>query len=277
MIADGARLLVIAAVDGTTLTGALEDASAAGVKVLAYDRLIRNSPGVDYLATFDSAKVGALQAGSIVDALRLGGRAGKFSLELFAGAPDDPEAARSFTGALSVLQPFIDDGSLVVRSGETAFPVQVGTPGGNGASAQARMDNLLAAFYADGRVDAVLSPSDGISRGLIASLELAGYYTPERPGPVVTGAGAEIASVKSILAGEQTSTVLMDSRSLARQAASMADQLLRGRTVDVNDTRTFQNGARVVPTFLLDAVLVTRDNVQRAILDSGYLTPDQLE
>jgi len=276
MITKGAKVLVIAAIDGTTLTDTLQKAADAGIKVLAYDRLIRNSPNVDYYTTFDNFKVGVLQAGSIVDALKLQTEKGPFNIELFAGSPDDNNAGFFFNGAMSVLQPYIDSGVLVVQSKQVKFPEEVGTLRWDGAAAQARMDNILSTFYADKRVDAVLSPYDGISRGIIASLKQVGYYTADKPAPVVTGQDAEKPSVLSILAGEQTSTVFKDTRNLAAQAAKMTDQMLKGETVEVNDTKTYDNGVKVVPSFLLDMVLVTKDNVQKELVDSGYYTAADL-
>jgi len=278
MITKGAKVLVIAAIDGTTLTDTLQKAADKGIKVLAYDRLIRNSPNVDYYTTFDNFKVGVLQATSIVQSLGLDkGQKGPFNLELFAGSPDDNNAGFFFNGAMSILQPYIDSKVLVVQSGQTKFPDQVGTLRWDGATAQARMDNILATFYSDKKVDAVLSPYDGISRGIIASLKQVGYYTATQPGPVVTGQDAELPSVKSILAGEQTSTVFKDTRLLAASAALMVDQMLKGSTVDVNNTTTYDNGVKVVPSHLLDMVLVTKDNVQKELVDSGYYTAAQLQ
>jgi putative multiple sugar transport system substrate-binding protein len=277
MITKGAKVLVIAAIDGTTLADTLQKAADAGIKTLAYDRLIRDSPNVDYYTTFDNFKVGVLQATSIENSLDLKNAAGPFNLELFAGSPDDNNAKFFFDGAMSVLQPYIDSGKLVVKSGQTEFPDQVGTLRWDGATAQARMDTILATNYADDRVDAVLSPYDGISRGIIASLTGVGYYTADQPGPVVTGQDAELPSVKSILADEQTSTVFKDTRLLAAQAAKMVDQMLKGETVEVNDTTTYENGVKTVPSFLLDMVLVTKDNVQSELVDSGYYTEADLQ
>ncbi len=270
MITKGAKVLVIAAIDGTTLTDTLQKAADAGIKVLAYDRLIRNSPNVDFYTTFDNFKVGVLQAQSIVDCL--GSGAGPFNIELFAGSPDDNNAGFFFNGAMSILQPLIDSGKLVVQSGQTKFPEQVGTLRWDGATAQARMDNILSTNYADKRVDAVLSPYDGISRGIIASLKQVGYYTADKPAPCVSGQDAELPSVKSILADEQTSTVFKDTRLLAAQAAKMVDEMLKGSEVEVNNTDTYENGVKTVPSFLLDMVSVTKDNVQKELVDSGYYT-----
>jgi putative multiple sugar transport system substrate-binding protein len=276
MITKGAKVLVIAAIDGTTLTDTLKKAADAGIKVFAYDRLIRNSPNVDYYAAFDNFDVGVAQAGSIVDSLKLATASGPFNIELFAGSPDDNNAGFFFNGAMSILQPLIDSGKLVVQSKETKFPEQVGTLRWDGATAQARMDNILATHYADKEVHAVLSPYDGISRGIIASLKQVGYYGA-KPAPVVTGQDAELPSVKSILAGEQTSTVFKDTRTLAAQVAKMVDQFLKGQTVEVNDTKTYENGVKTVPSFLLPVVSVTKDNVTKELVDTGYYKADEVK
>ncbi len=277
MITKGAKVLIIAAIDGTTLTDTLQKAADAKIKVLAYDRLINGSPNVDYYTTFDNFKVGVLQGTSIETALNLKTAPGPFNIELFAGSPDDNNAHFFFNGAMSILQPYIDSKKLVVQSGQVKFPDEVGTLRWDGATAQKRMDNILSSKYASARVDAVLSPYDGISRGIIASLKAVGYYSTAKPGPVVSGQDAELPSVKSILAGEQTSTVFKDTRLLAAQAAKMADQMLKAQTVDTNDLKTYDNGKKVVPSFLLDMVSVTKDNVQAALVDSGYYTADQLK
>jgi putative multiple sugar transport system substrate-binding protein len=276
MITKGAKALVIAAIDGTTLTDTLQKAADAGIKVFSYDRLIRNSPNVDYYAAFDNFAVGVAQAGSIVDSLDLKNKKGPFNIELFAGSPDDNNAGFFFNGAMSVLQPYIDSGVLVVQSGETKFPEQVGTLRWSGDAAQARMDNILSSKYADKKVDAVLSPYDGISRGIIASLKQVGYYSADKPGPVVTGQDAELPSVKSILAGEQTSTVFKDTRLLAAQVAKMVNQLLTGQTVEVNDTKQYNNGIKDVPSYLLPVVSVVKDTVTKELVDTGYYTADQI-
>ena len=277
MITKGAKILVIAAIDGTTLADTLQKAADAGVKVLAYDRLIRDTPNVDYYTTFDNFKVGVLQAQSIVDALALETAAGPFNIELFAGSPDDNNAGFFFNGAMSILQPYIDSGKLVVQSGETEFPGQVGTLRWDGATAQARLDNILATYYTDKRLDAVLSPYDGISRGIIAALKQVGYYSADKPAPAVSGQDAELPSVKSILADEQTSTVFKDTRLLAAQAAKMVNQMLAGETVEVNNTETYDNGVKVVPSFLLDMTSVTKDNVQQELVDTGYYTAEEVQ
>jgi len=277
MITKGAKVLIIAAIDGTTLTDTLQKAANAKIKVLAYDRLINKSPNVDFYTTFDNFKVGVLQAQSIEACLGLKNGKGPFNIELFAGSPDDNNAGFFFNGAMSVLQPYIDSKKLVVQSGQTKFPSEVGTLRWDGATAQARLDNILASKYTTARLDAVLSPYDGISRGIIAALKGVNYYSAAKPAPCVSGQDAELPSVKSILAGEQTSTVFKDTRKLAAQAAKMTDEMLKGATVDVNDTKTYNNQVKVVPSFLLDMVSVDKTNVQKELVESGYYKADQLK
>jgi putative multiple sugar transport system substrate-binding protein len=275
MIVLGVDALVIAAIDGTTLSDALALAAEEGIAIIAYDRLIRDSENVDYYATFDNFRVGVLQAQYIVDALDLESGAGPFNIELFGGSPDDNNAYFFYDGAMSVLQPYIDEGQLVVQSGQMGMDV-VSTLRWDGARAQARMDNLLSAFYTDQQVDAVLSPYDGLSIGIISSLKGVGYGSDDLPMPVITGQDAEIPSVKSILAGEQTSTVFKDTRELARVAVDMVDAMLQGGEVPVNDTETYDNGVKVVPSYLLSPVSVDASNWEDILLGSGYYTEDQI-
>jgi len=275
MLTKGAKVLVIASIDGTTLSDVLAQAKAAGTKVIAYDRLIRNSPNVDYYATFDNFQVGVLQAQSIVDALGLAQGKGPFNIELFGGSPDDNNAYFFYDGAMSVLKPYIDSKKLVVPSGQMGMD-KVSTLRWDPATAQARMDNLLSAFYTDRKVDAVLSPYDGLSLGIISSLKGIGYGSGNLPMPVVSGQDAEVPSVKSIIAGEQTSTIFKDTRDLARVTADMVDAVLSNKDVTVNDTKTYNNGVKVVPSFLLKPVVVTKANWEQILVGSGYYTKQQL-
>lgn len=276
MIVKGVDVLVIAAIDGTTLSNALQQAADSGIKVIAYDRLIRDSANVDYYATFDNFKVGVQQATSIVETLGLPEAAGPFNIELFGGSPDDNNAYFFYDGAMSVLQPYIDQGRLVVRSGQMGMD-KVGTLRWDGAVAQARMDNLLSAYYSDARLDAVLSPYDGLSIGILSSLKGVGYGSPSQPMPIVSGQDAEVQSVKSILAGEQHSTIFKDTRELARVTVGMVDALLQGGKPEINDTTTYDNGVKVVPSYLLEPVAVDASNWEKVLIDSGYYTIDQIK
>jgi putative multiple sugar transport system substrate-binding protein len=275
MILKGVDLLVIASIDGTTLSNALQQAADMKIPVIAYDRLIKNSPNVDLYATFDNFQVGVLQAGYIEKALGLKEGKGPFNIELFGGSPDDNNAYFFYNGAMSVLQPYIDKGKLVVKSGQLGMD-KVSTLRWDGAVAQARMDNLLSAFYSSERVDAVLSPYDGLSIGILSSLKGVGYGSADLSMPIVTGQDAEIPSIKSIIAGEQTQTVFKDTRELAKIAAQMADALLNDKQPPVNDTKTYDNGNKVVPSYLLVPINVDRDNWEEVLVASGYYSKDQV-
>jgi putative multiple sugar transport system substrate-binding protein len=277
MITQGVSALVIAAIDGTTLSNALENAEASGIPIIAYDRLIRDSGAVDYYATFDNFQVGVLQAESLVACLneRFAGTA-PFNVELFGGSPDDNNAFFFYNGAMSVLQPLIDAGTIAVPSGQMGMDV-VGTLRWDGAVAQARMDNLLSANYGSAVLHGALSPYDGLSIGILSSVKGVGYGTGDLAMPCVTGQDAEVPSVKSMMAGEQYSTIFKDTRELARVTVGMVDAILSGGTPEINDTTTYDNGVKVVPSYLLKPVTVNVGDIQSTLVDSGYYTADQLK
>jgi putative multiple sugar transport system substrate-binding protein len=275
MVTKGAKVLVIASIDGTTLSDVLKQAHAKGIKIIAYDRLIRQSPDVDYYATFDNFQVGVLQAQSLLKGLGYPENKGPFNIELFGGSPDDNNAYFFYDGALSVLKPLIDNGTLKIPSGQTGMN-KVSTLRWDPATAQARMDNLLSAYYTRSRVDGVLSPYDGLSIGILSSLKGVGYGSGGMKMPIVSGQDAEVLSMKSILAGEQYSTIFKDTRDLARVTADMVDAALSGKTVTVNDTKTYENGVKVVPSYLLKPVVVDKSNWQAVLIDSGYYKKGQI-
>ncbi|MGV8936587.1 MAG: multiple monosaccharide ABC transporter substrate-binding protein [Allorhizobium sp.] len=276
MVTKGAKVLVIGAIDGTTLSDILQKAADAGVKVIAYDRLIRDSGNVDYYATFDNFQVGVLQATSLVEGLKLDAATAPKNVELFGGSPDDNNAFFFYDGAMSVLQPLIDSGKIVVKSGQMGME-QVGTLRWDGAVAQARMENLLSSNYTDAHVDGVLSPYDGLSIGIIAALKGVGYGSADMPMAVVTGQDAELPSVKSILAGEQYSSVFKDTRELAKVTVSMVNAIMDGKDPEVNDTKTYNNGVKIIPSYLLKPVAVDKTNVKDVLVSSGYYTADQID
>lgn len=276
MITKQVDVIVIASVDGNTLTDVISKAHAQGIQVIAYDRLIMNTGYLSYYATFDNFKVGVLQASYIEDKLGLKKGKGPFNIELFGGSPDDNNAYFFFNGAMSILQPYIDSGKLVVRSNQKTM-AQISTLRWDGALAQSRMDNLVSAYYADANLDAVLSPYDGISIGIISSLKGVGYGSAEKPLPVITGQDGELASIKSIVAGEQTQTIFKDTRQLAEKTADMVDSILQGKKAEVNDTKSYNNNIMVVPAYLLDPISVDKSNVQKIIIDSGYYTEAEVK
>jgi putative multiple sugar transport system substrate-binding protein len=279
MLNNGAKALIVASIDGTALTQQLADASGDGVKVIAYDRLINGTPDVDYYVTFDNEKVGVQQGTSLLTGLGIlgadgkdTGKTGPFNIELFAGSPDDNNAQFFFKGAMSVLQPYIDKGTLKIPSGQKDFS-QVAIQQWKLETAQARMENLLNKSYAGStKLDGVLSPYDGLSRGILNATKAAGI-----PNPIVTGQDAEKPSDKLILDGVQYSTVFKDTRKLGDTAATMVDDLLNGKTPETNDTTTYNNKVKVVPAYLHQPVVVTKDNLMKEVVDSGYYTKDGVE
>jgi putative multiple sugar transport system substrate-binding protein len=276
MITKGEKVLVIAAIDGTTLSNALQHAADAGIKVISYDRLIRGSANVDYYATFDNFQVGVQQAESIEKGLGLKEGKGPFNIELFGGSPDDNNAFFFYDGAMSVLKPYLDSGKLVVQSKQMGMD-KVSTLRWEASVAQSRMENLLSAFYTSKHVDAVLSPYDGLSIGIISALKGVGYGSKEVPMPVISGQDAEVPSVKSIINHEQYSTIFKDTRDLAKVAANMVDAVLSGGKPEVNDTKTYNNGVKVVPSYLLKPVSVDISNWKAALVDTGYYKAEQFQ
>ncbi|MEV5434585.1 multiple monosaccharide ABC transporter substrate-binding protein [Streptomyces sp. NPDC052682] len=278
LITQGVKALIIAAIDNKSMNNVLQQAKDANIPVISYDRLILGTPNVDYYASFDNEKVGELQATYIVEKLGLkdGSKKGPFNIELFAGSNDDNNTRYFFGGAMKVLQPYIDKKQLVVKSGQTKLN-QVTTLRWDGGTAQKRMDDILTSSYKTDRVDAVLSPYDGISIGILSALKSDDYGSKSKPLPVVTGQDAEVASVKSIIAGEQSMTVYKDTRELAKVASNMVDAVLNGKKPEVNDTKTYNNGSKVVPAYLLEPVAVDKENYQKVVVDSGYIKESDLK
>jgi putative multiple sugar transport system substrate-binding protein len=276
MITKGVKVLVIAAIDGTTLSNALQKAADKGVKVLSYDRLIVGSKNVDYYATFDNFQVGVLQAQSLEKALGLKEGKGPFNIELFGGSADDNNAYFFYDGAMSVLQPYLDKGKLVIQSKQTGMN-KVSTLRWDGATAQARMENLLSAYYGKVKLNAVLSPYDGISIGILSALKGVGYGSGGQAMPFVSGQDAEVPSVKSIIRGEQYSTIFKDTRELAKVAAGMVDDMLTGKKVEINDTKTYNNKVKIVPSYLLKPVSIDKSNYKAVLVGSGYIKEEQLK
>jgi putative multiple sugar transport system substrate-binding protein len=280
MLNKGAKALIIASIDGTALTQQLKVAGDSGVKVIAYDRLINGSPNVDYYVTFDNFKVGVQQATSLLTGLGVldssgkdAGKPGPYNIELFAGSPDDNNAQFFWDGAMSVLKPYVDKGAIKVPSGQTQF-TQAAIQQWQLKTAQDRMETILNGFYAKNntKLDGVLSPYDGLSRGILNATNSA-----KIPNPVVTGQDAEVPSDKLIMDGVQYSTIFKDTRKLGETAATMVDAVLNGKTPEVNDTKTYNNKIKVVPAYLHQSVIITKDNLMKDIVDSGYYTKAQID
>jgi putative multiple sugar transport system substrate-binding protein len=280
MINQNPKVLVVASIDGTALSPVLEKAAQQKIKVIAYDRLINSTKNVDYYATFDNYQVGKLQGQFIVKELGLDKGKGPFNLEPFAGSSDDNNAKYFFSGAWDVLSPYVKSGKLVIRSGKKLSSnsdwKNVSIDGWSSQKAQSEMDNRLNSFYTGGKkVDVVLSPNDSLALGIEQSLASQGYKVG-KDWPVITGQDADLANTKNILAGKQSMTVWKDTRTLGDAVAKMVDQLVKGKKVDVNDTKTYDNGVKVVPSYLLPPMVVTKSDVQSKLVKSGFYTADEL-
>lgn len=273
MIAGGADVLVIAAIEGSSLGEALDMAKAANIPVIAYDRLLMNSDAVSYYATFDNYLVGTTQGQYIVDALDLENADGPFNMEITAGDPGDNNAGYFYNGAMDVLNPYIESGKLVVVSGQTSFD-ETATPTWATETAQSRAENILSSNYADGtQIDVWLCSNDSTALGVANAL--AANYNGEYP--IITGQDCDIENVKNMIAGKQSMSVFKDTRTLASQVVTMVDQILSGETVDVNDTETYDNGVGVVPSYLCAPVFADINNYKELLIDSGYYTEADLQ
>lgn len=272
MIANGADVLVIAAIEGSSLGEALDQAKEKNIPVIAYDRLLMNSDAVSYYATFDNYKVGTVQGEYVVDTLDLKNQAGPFNLEITAGDPGDNNAGFFFNGAYDVLKEYIESGKLVVNSGQKTF-ADCGTAQWSTATAQTRAETILSTYYADKDLDVWLCSNDSTALGVENAL--AANYKGKYP--IITGQDCDIENTKNMIAGKQSMSVFKDTRTLASQVVKMVGQILKGETVDVNDTETYNNGKKVVPSFLCKPVFADANNYKELLIDSGYYTEDQLK
>lgn len=274
MILSEVKVLVIASIDGGALGDVLKTASENGIPVIAYDRLITGTEYVDYYTSFDNYRVGKFQGDFIVEALDLENAEGPFNIEYFGGSPDDNNAHLFYQGAIDVLQPYIDAGKLVNPSGQIAFET-VAILGWGTDDAQARMDNLINGYYADGTpLDIVLSPNDSLALGIANSLTAAGFT--EENWPILTGQDCDIPNTINIILGKQSMSIFKDTRTLATKTVEMVGQILAGEEVEVNNTEDYDNGVKVVPSYLNDPVFADINNYKELLIDSGYYTEDQL-
>ncbi|SEG09927.1 putative multiple sugar transport system substrate-binding protein [Butyrivibrio sp. Su6] len=273
MISQGAQVLVIASIDGDSLGTVLAQAKEAGISVIAYDRLIMNSDAVSYYATFDNYMVGTKQGEYIRDQLDLDNAAGPFNIEIFTGDPGDNNARFFYGGAMDVLNKYIDEGKLVVQSGQKDFD-NVATANWSTENAQSRMDAIISANYANGtKLDAVLCSNDSTALGVTNSLEA--NYTGDWP--IITGQDCDVANVKNMIAGKQSMSIFKDTRTLAAKTVEMVDAIMKGTDAPVNDTSTYNNGTGVIPSYLCEPVFADVNNYKELLIDSGYYKESDLQ
>ena len=273
MINSGCDVLVISAIEGSSLGTQLALAAENDVIVIAYDRLIMDTPNVNYYATFDNYGVGTIQGTYVKETLDLDNAEGPFNIEFTAGDPGDNNAGLFFAGAVDVLKPYIEAGKLVVKSGQTEFS-DVATPAWATETAQNRAENILSSFYADGsNVDVWLCSNDSTALGVTNAL--AANYNGEYP--IITGQDCDIANTKNMIAGKQSMSVFKDTRTLAAQVVKMIGQIFAGEEVEVNNTTDYDNNVVVVPSFLCTPVFADANNYTELLIESGYYTEDQLK
>ena len=273
MIANGDELLVVASIEGDSLGTVLAQAKENNIPVISYDRLIMNTDAISYYATFDNYLVGKTQGQFLVDALDLDNTDGPYNIEFVTGDPGDNNVIFFFGGAMDVLQPYIDEGKLVVPSGQMTKD-EVATANWSTETAQSRFENILSSYYADGtNLDAVLASNDSTALGVENAL--AANYTGEYP--IITGQDCDIANMPNIIDGKQAMSVFKDTRTLASKVVEMVDAIMQGGEAPVNDTETYDNGTGVIPSFLCEPVVCTADNYKELLVDSGYYTEDQLK
>jgi putative multiple sugar transport system substrate-binding protein len=276
MIANGANCLVVAAIDSSALVNVLAQAKSNNIPVIAYDRLLMDTDAVSYYATFDNKGVGTAIGKYIEEKMGLKEGKGPYNIELFAGSPDDNNAHFLNTGAMEVLQPYIDKKQLVVVSGQTDFD-KICTLRWSQETAQKRMEDILSGYYSTGKnVDIVLSPFDGISYGIAAALEGAGYKVGQK-WPLITGQDAEKMAVKNIQSGKQSMTIFKDTRELADKCVKMVQAVMKGSKPEINDTKSYNNNKLVVPSYLCTPVAVDKENIDSTLIASGYYTKDDLK
>ncbi|MBQ3304432.1 MAG: substrate-binding domain-containing protein [Clostridia bacterium] len=273
MIDRGCNALIVAPIEGYSLGSVMQKAIENSIPVISYDRLIMDSDAVSFYVTFNNYQVGFLQGKYIKDALKLDSKRGPFNIEFTAGDPGDQNAKAFFQGAMDVLMPYIEHGKLVTPSDQTEFE-QVATPTWKSDVAQARAEDILSSEYFDGtRLDAWLCSNDSTALGVIAALEA--KYTGKWP--VITGQDCDVDNVRHIIGGKQAMSVFKDTTVLAKQTVKMIGQLLKGKQVDVNDTETFDNGAKVVPAFLCTPLAVTKKNYKKLLIDGGFYSEDMFQ
>jgi len=274
MIDNGCGVLIITAVDGTGLNSALDKADAKGIKVIAYDRLLIDTNAVDYYVTFDNYSVGTIQGKYVKKALDLEHAKGPFYIEFTAGDPGDNNAAAFFSGAYDILRPYIRNGKIIVKSGQTEFS-EVATPTWRSEVAQKRAETILHDYYADGSgLDAWVCSNDSTAAGVIHALE---KNYKNRNWPIITGQDCDYENVRYIAEGKQAMSVLKDTRILVSRTVRMVGQIMRGEDVDINDTETYNNNKKNVPAYLCSPVYADANNYRELLVDTGYYDADMLK
>ena len=270
MVDSGCKVIIVAAISPDSLNQVLKNAKDNGVTVIAYDRVINGTDAVDYLVTFDNYMVGQIQGKYIEAMLDLGRPEGLYTMEITSGDPSDINGMLFYNGAMDVLKPYIDSGKLQIKSGQIDYDATA-TEGWSTDKAWGRAESIIGKFYSGSTtLDAWLCLNDSTALGVAKALETA--YTGRYP--IVTGQDCEIENVKNIINGKQSMSVFKDTRTLVERTVKMTTQIVEGKTVEVNNTETYNNGVKTLPAYLCEPVFVTKDNYKEILIDSGYYTAD---
>ena len=278
MITNGVAGVIISPWDGGALTTAVQQCHDAGIPVIAYDANVLDTEYIDYFVTDDLVGIGRQQGQFIIDALDCDNSEETHTIELFGGDYGDASAKMFWSGAMEVLDPYIDNGKLEVVSGQREYEI-CAVAEWSATKSQERMDTLLSTYYVDKRIDAVLTQNDDLAAGAISALKSVGYGTDDQPMPVITGMDCTISALKSINAGDQSMTIYKDIRQLARHASDIMDSLVKGEEPDLSDVEltTYDNGVKEVTATKVPSLVLTKENMDELVFDFGYYTREEVE
>ena len=274
MINEGCKVIIIGAVDATALSDVLDKAKEAGIKIISYDRLIMNTDAIDYYTTFDNLAVGTMQGEYIEEKLKLKEGKGPYNFEITAGSLDDNNTIFLFEGAMEILRPYIQSGQLVVNSGQVGLK-QCAISHWKEDLSKARMLNIIDTYYKDKNIDVVLCANDSTAIGVIFALKERGYETESKKMPLITGQDADRKNMKLIINGEQTMSIFKDTRTLAEQVVKMVNAIVAGKEPETNDIGNYNNGVKIVPSFLVRPQFVDKSNYKSVLIESGYYNENE--
>lgn len=277
MIENNVNCLVISAIDSTALLEVLEEAKEKDIPVIAYDRLLMETDAISYYATFDNKEVGKLIGQYIEETKNLSQvqkSGGSETIEFFMGSPDDNNAVYMYDGVMEVLGSYLEDGTLVCKSGRVAFD-DTCILRWSEDTANDMCDSYLEQYYIDDSIDIICSVFDGFDYGIKRSLLEHGYSVGE-DWPLITGQDAECSAVSNLIQGYQSMTIFKDSRELATQCVNLVQAVIEGVQPEINDNTQYNNGCLTVPSYLCIPEVITIQNYEEKLIQSSYYTQLQL-
>lgn len=247
--------IVIGAIDSAAFVEVLENAKKKNIPVIGFDRILSNTDAISYYASFDNGAIGDGMGEYIAAALNLKNGGGPFNIEFFAGGPSDNNAHIFFANTMKILEPYLKSGQLVCRSGQTTFD-QVAVADWNSANARPRIQELMSKYYTDAPLQVVLSPNDDIAGVILDEIGKAG-----KPYPIISGLDGDPAAFERIKNGQQTFTIAKDPDVLTAKCVRMIKAVVEGTQPDINDVTNYNNGVKVVPSYLCTPMIIDKTNV----------------